>query len=277
MMAKNVYSLFGTMEVMHMDAEIDELLHFIQEHLDEPLSLEKLAREAAYSPYHFTRIFKQKTGLTPHQYVSSLKLQKAKDLLIHTDLTIRDISMEIGQQSLGTFTSRFTEQVGMSPSQFRKSRSLTSEYLYSLKDFRNWSEESILIGNNVRNVEGTIEAIIPFQGVIFIGLFPKPIPAGLPVYGTLLSTLGPFTFTNVKPGIYYLLATAVPWGMKVNDILLPHKTLKARAFHPVVVDQNSAIPRQHLKLREPRIDDPPVLISLPLLMKHFLAKQHSKI
>lgn len=89
-------------------AEIDAVIEFIHQHMDEPLSLSRLARYAAYSPYHFTRLFKDRTGLSPLYYVSSLRLQKAKDLLLRTNLSVRDIAVEIGQQSLGTFTTSFT-------------------------------------------------------------------------------------------------------------------------------------------------------------------------
>lgn len=92
---------------------MDEIIKYIQHHLDEPLTLERIAKYAAYSPFHFTRIFKEQMGITPQYYVSSLRLQKAKDLLLNTNLTVRDIGLEIGQQSLGTFTTRFTERVGI--------------------------------------------------------------------------------------------------------------------------------------------------------------------
>lgn len=94
----------------HTYSEIDDVIIYIHAHLNEPLLLSDLAQLAAYSPYHFSRMFKLKTGLSPLYYVSSLKLQRANELLLHTDLIIRDIGMEIGQQSLGTFTTRFTEK-----------------------------------------------------------------------------------------------------------------------------------------------------------------------
>ncbi len=69
--------------------EIEDSLHYIQDHIFDPLSLDEIAHEAGYSPYHFTRIFKAHMGIPPFYYVSSLRLQKAKDLLLHTDLTTR--------------------------------------------------------------------------------------------------------------------------------------------------------------------------------------------
>ncbi|MBO0992731.1 AraC family transcriptional regulator [Bacillus sp. SD088] len=255
-----------------MNFEIDETIAYIHQHMDEPLSLSRLADHAAYSPYHFSRIFKEKMGLTPHYYVASLRIQRAKDLLLHTDLTVRDIGMEIGQQSLGTFTTRFTERVGMTPTQFRKSPMQVSTYLQSLKNLNAWPHKSIL-ESQYNRVKGTIEAESSFQGVILVGLFTKPIPEGLPQYGTVLTSLSSFSFTDVRPGTYYLMATALSWEMKSSEILVPHQTLRAKIEHPIIVGANKAIPHQRLILRGPRLDDPPILISLPLLMENFLKQR----
>lgn len=96
-------------------AEIDEAIAYIHQNLDEPLPLSRLARHVAFSSYHFARIFKERIGLPPLYYVSSLRLERAKDLLLNSNLSVRQIGLEIGQQSLGTFTTRFTERVGMTP------------------------------------------------------------------------------------------------------------------------------------------------------------------
>src|SRR5690625_4896236 len=113
-------------------AEIDAVISYIHKRLYNPLPLSRLARYAGYSTYHFSRILKEKTGLSPLYYVSSHRLQKAKDLLLQTNLSVRDIGLEIGQQSPGTFTSRFTEKVGVTPSQFRKSAERADNLLRSL-------------------------------------------------------------------------------------------------------------------------------------------------
>jgi len=256
--------------------EIDEVIKYIHQHLDDPLSLDKLANYAAYSPYHFTRIFKERVGVPPHYYISSIRLQKAKDLLLKTNLSVRDIGMEVGQQSLGTFTTRFTQRVGVSPAQFRNSTQQAGNHLYSLKKLTDWDGNAYSVYTS-SNVEGTIQAEIPFQGIILVGLFSKPIPEGLPLYGTLMSSLGKFYFQNVNPGIYYLMVTAVSWEMGMTDILLPHTTLRAKSKQAVIVKPNVITPHQKLTLRGPRLDDPPILISLPVLMQKFLTRvsQHS--
>ncbi|AEI43709.1 helix-turn-helix domain-containing protein [Paenibacillus mucilaginosus] len=250
-------------------SEMDEVISFIHQHMDEPLPLERLAKQAAYSPYHFTRLFKEKTGLPPLYYVSSLRLQKAKDLLLRTSWSVRDIGLEIGQQSLGTFTTRFTERVGMTPTEFRGSVQQTNHHLQELRSLQDWRTPRTVSASFDR-IEGTVGAEVPFEGVILVGLFAKPIPEGIPMYGTVLSSLGSFSFTGVKPGTYYLMATSVSWSMQAMDVLLPQSTLRTRSKTPITVEPFTVVPHQEVMLHPPRLDDPPILISLPLLMNRFL-------
>lgn len=256
--------------------EIDAVISYIHTCLDEPLPLSRLARYAGYSAYHFSRIFKEKTGLSPLYYVSSYRLQKAKDLLLQTNLSVRDIGLEVGQQSLGTFTTRFTEKVGVTPSQFRHSAQRADHLLRSLQNLSDWTSPQTT-PNQGSSVAGTVETTAPFKGVILVGLFAKPIPEGLPLYGTLLPAPGNFCFTGVKPGTYYLMATSVTWEMQAIDFLLPNTTLRGRMKEPVNVTLDSSVPHQHLALRPPRIGDPPILISLPVLMNIFLNRVKNTI
>ncbi|WNQ11329.1 AraC family transcriptional regulator [Paenibacillus aurantius] len=252
-------------------SEIDEVIAYIHQNIYEPLPLSRLAAYAAYSPYHFTRIFKERTGLPPLYYVSALRLQKAKDLLLRTHLSIRDVGLEIGQQSLGTFTTRFTERVGMTPSDFRHSRHRAENSFQSLRELRDWGPDGSLVSPSYARITGTVWSEAPFSGIVLIGLFAKPIPEGLPLYGTLISSARrEFCLPNVRPGTYYLMATSVSWGMQAMDFLLPHNTLRTRSKEPLVVQPPIPVPYQEVKLYPPRPDDPPILISLPVLMDRFL-------
>ncbi|PZD96873.1 AraC family transcriptional regulator [Paenibacillus sambharensis] len=251
---------------------MEAVISYIQEHLCDPLSLGQLAAYAAYSPYHFTRIFKAYTGLTPQYYVSSLRLQRAKDLLLQTNLTIRDISLEIGQQSLGTFTTRFTQRVGMTPSEFRNSPQQADTNIALLKQSTHWAS-ALLTRTDEGAVKGTVSTAVPCEGgVTLIGLFDKPIPEGIPRRGTLIAGTGEFQLNHVQPGTYYLMATCISWGMGAVDALLPYSTLRTRSRQPVIVRPGEPVPDQHVVLYPPQIDDPPILISLPLLMERFIAR-----
>ncbi len=254
--------------------EIQETLQYIQEHIEGPLSLEEIARQVGYSPYHFTRVFKAHMGVPLFYYVSSLRLQKAKDLLLHTDLTIRDIALDVGHQSLGTFTTRFTEKVGVTPGAFRKTAPDAEKALQAIKGLG----ESLSHASSMTetcNVSGMIETEIPYQGIVLIGLFPKPIPEGIPLYGTLVRGTGGFCIPGVVPGIYYLMATTVSWEMQADSILLTRKTLRTGEHKPLNIQRGSAVSELNVKLHLPKLDDPPILISLPLLMKRYLQQNQN--
>ena len=218
---------------------------------------------------------KEKVGISPVYYISALRLQKAKGLLLNTNLRVRDIGMEIDQKSLGTFMTRFTKRVGMSPSEFRNSLQKAENHFRSLQKLSDWSDSHISL-DQPATITGTINATVPFEGLILIGLFAKPIPEGLPIYGTLISSLGNFYITDIKPGVYYLMATSVSWEMQAMDFVLPQKTLRTRSKKPVIVESISTIPHQEVLLYPPRLDDPPILISLSVLMNHFLQRVHKQ-
>src|SRR5699024_365080 len=153
----------------------------------------QLSFHVSYSSYHFSRIFKSRTGFSPLYYVSFLCLHKAKDLLLNTDFNFRDIGLNIAQQSLRTFTIRFTHIVGITPSKFQKSYMQVSHHIHSLQKLSNWRENPSP-SHQYATVEGTIQTAHPFNGFILIGLFSKPIPEEFPLYGTLLSSTGDFSF-----------------------------------------------------------------------------------
>lgn len=88
--------------------------------LAEPLTLPELAKIAALSPYHFLRMFKQQFGQTPHAHLVQLRLQRAATLLTTTKQTITNICFAVGFQSLGSFSSRFQRQFGLSPRAYRQ-------------------------------------------------------------------------------------------------------------------------------------------------------------
>jgi AraC-like DNA-binding protein len=84
-----------------------------------PLDLGKVAAAAGYSRFHFVRLFRLTYGESPGQYLSRRRIERAKDMLRSANLTITEICMLVGFTSLGTFCSRFKQQVGLTPSEYR--------------------------------------------------------------------------------------------------------------------------------------------------------------
>ena len=85
----------------------------------EPLDVEALARTACMSSGHFSRSFRAAYGETPYSYLMTRRIERAMTLLRRGDLSVTDVCFEVGCSSLGTFSTRFTELVGESPSAYR--------------------------------------------------------------------------------------------------------------------------------------------------------------
>ena len=83
------------------------------------LTVADMAAAAMLSPAHFSREFRKAFGETPHQYLLTRRLQRASELLRHTDWTVADICMRVGLESVGSFTSSFRRMFGMTPTAYR--------------------------------------------------------------------------------------------------------------------------------------------------------------
>ncbi|GAA2053497.1 hypothetical protein GCM10009839_71710 [Catenulispora yoronensis] len=170
--------------------------------LGEQVTVDDMARAAMFSKFHFTRIFLRATGTSPARFLSALRLQKAKHLLVSTDLNVVDISILVGYNSVGTFSSRFSRSVGLSPTAFRKRGGYTDRIPVR--------EPRGPVGLGTGTVQGKI---LPYagarHGLVFVGLFPERLPEGRPVRCAVLDRPMDFTFDGVPPGSWYLLAQSV--------------------------------------------------------------------
>jgi transcriptional regulator GlxA family with amidase domain len=86
---------------------------------DRPLDVPAMAAEALMSPAHFSRQFRAAYGETPYSYLMTRRIERAQALLRGGELSVTDVCMAVGCTSLGSFSSRFTEIVGESPSSYR--------------------------------------------------------------------------------------------------------------------------------------------------------------
>jgi AraC-like DNA-binding protein len=84
-----------------------------------PLDVPAMARAALMSPAHFSRQFRAAYGETPYGYLMTRRIERAKALLRRGDRTVTEVCLEVGCTSLGSFSARFTEVVGESPSAYR--------------------------------------------------------------------------------------------------------------------------------------------------------------
>lgn len=244
---------------------VERVITSARERLCEPISLRDMSRVAYLSEFHFNRVFHQITGLPPAKFISAMRLDEAKRLLLNTDRSITDISLEVGYNSLSTFTRRFTQRVGLGPREFRylaeRIKPASVESLCA-----HYAEQS---GHAMpHSVEGFVDLPKTDERPIFVGLFQAHIPQSRPVGGALLTSPGVFRIGPVPDGIYHLLAAALPRLTDTIGYLLPDSAnLLVGAGHgPVVVQQGRANGLFNIFLRPMALTDPPLLVSLPFLL-----------
>lgn len=99
---------------MYLYKRIVEAKLFIDAHYSDKIDLSHIASQACFSKYHFLRLFKQAFGTSPHQYLTRVRIAKAKELL-HAATSVADTCEATGFDSVPSFTLLFKKQVGMSP------------------------------------------------------------------------------------------------------------------------------------------------------------------
>jgi len=97
----------------------------IDAHYAQPLTVDRLAKLAGLSRFHFIRAFHASTGRTPHQYVRERRLERARELLVNTPMPVTEICDAVGFQSLGSFSSLFRRLTGETPAEYRAKRRRT--------------------------------------------------------------------------------------------------------------------------------------------------------
>jgi AraC-like DNA-binding protein len=90
--------------------------------LDRPLTLAEIAGAACLSPNHLLRSFRRAFGLTPHQYLTARRMERARKLLADRNLSVTDVCLSVGFESLGSFSRTFRRHTGLSPSECRRKR-----------------------------------------------------------------------------------------------------------------------------------------------------------
>lgn len=98
--------------------KLQQIKEYINENLDCDLTLTELAALVQISPYHFLRLFKQSVGSTPHQYILHCRIEKAKYLLQHRDISIAEIARKVGFCDQSHLTQYFKRIVGVTPKQY---------------------------------------------------------------------------------------------------------------------------------------------------------------
>ena len=102
------------------DDSIYQVVDFITEHLFEDLSVNDIARSVNLSPSHLSRLFKMRTGFSPHEFITLRRIDAAKELLLTTPLSVKQIAFRVGYHSESNFITSFSGKTGLTPAVFRK-------------------------------------------------------------------------------------------------------------------------------------------------------------
>ncbi|MEH1101381.1 AraC family transcriptional regulator [Micromonospora sp. CPCC 205561] len=235
---------------MYNSAEqaVERAIDTMRSNLSEQLTVDDMARAAMFSKFHFTRIFQRVTGISPGRFLSAIRLQEAKRLLTTTRLNVTDISLRVGYNSVGTFSTRFTKSVGLPPTTYRRMGGFAPRIPIQRPT---GLTQGVVAGRVTAPEDG------PGPGLIFMGLFQHRIPEGPPVRCAVLDEPGTYRFTDVPDGTWHLLCHSVSGdvlslrqeGMMVASV----GPLTVRGRQPVTAD---AYLKPVTKL------DPPVLLAL---------------
>src|SRR5947208_1146226 len=145
---------------------VERAIDTMQKNLGERLTIDDMARSAMFSKFHFTRVFQRVTGVSPGRFLSAMRLEEAKRLLLSTQFTVADISHRVGYNSVGTFSSRFRNSVGVSPTTYRQ---LGGSPLQPPADRPPMAETKGVVRGAI------IAPPSSHPSLIFIGLFPGRI------------------------------------------------------------------------------------------------------
>ncbi|WP_420175026.1 helix-turn-helix transcriptional regulator [Luteococcus sp. OSA5] len=224
---------------------------FAVEHHCEQVTVADLADQAGYSRHHFSRAFTATKGISPSAYLTALRIESAKQLLLTDDRPVIDVAVEVGFDSLSSFSRRFSATVGTTPAHLRR-------LARRLED----CELSPFTVADPRQMLVQVRPVLPTgvdSGRLWLGWYRSPAPIGLPTAGTL-TDLDEVVPLPLHPGAPWLLGFLVGSDAAPGDLLAP--TLPVVALHPSPVLSPGAI---DLCFRFAMLDDLPLLSALPAL------------
>ena len=242
--------------------QVGRVITAMRNQIDQPISLRSLARIGAASPYHFTRTFRRVTGIPPAQFLSALRLDLARQLLLHSSRKVIDICYDVGFNSVGSFTSRFTQAFGVSPGSFR-SMAHSAGQPSALRAEPQSDSAATAMGHTI---SGHVTAPADFNGLVCVGLFSTPIPQSKPVACTIAAENGEFALGDVPAGRWFLFALGLELPILPHECFYQETALRDGG-QMVDVSATEVCGDTELFLRPALPTDPPILLFLPDLIR----------
>lgn len=189
------------------------------------LGVNELADHAGYSPFHFSRLFTARMGIAPGHFLTALRMDAAKRLLLTGTDAVIDVATAVGFDSLSSFSRRFRETVGVPPAGLRRLADHLADHPPA---------PFALDGTDSRTARVRLDPPGAVQrdgdASVWVGWYRQPAPIGMPAAGLLVRGL---TAVEIPlcPGAPWLLGFAVPTRAGVMDQLAPeHPVVAAHPF-----------------------------------------------
>ncbi|MDU0294833.1 AraC family transcriptional regulator [Saccharothrix longispora] len=174
-----------------MRPSVRQAIRYMNSRFHEPIHMDDIASSVFVSRFHFCRIFANATGVTPGKYLAAVRMFEAKRLLLTTSQSVADIVCSVGYSSVGTFTTRFTQAVGMTPSQYRDPRvrdlhvSISPDFFH-LPTHHAMKRAGLTTSPRVAPKSGTGTVMVQLPTVassttVLVGVFAERIPQRPPV------------------------------------------------------------------------------------------------
>ncbi len=241
---------------------VEHVITCMRASLDTPLRLEDMARIAHLSPFHFERVFSSLTGLSAAAFQAASRLDAAKRALLEGNTSITEVCFALGYDSLGSFTTRFTRAVGLSPAAFR-ARVSQFEGI-DMRDVLHAAAARAAVGQSDNPaIRVVLEHARTDDAIAWFGAFPKGIPDRPPSSGTIAIGNATFGLGPLASGIHHVLAASYPPSPSIADYLVQHQQMRVATSGPMRVGDGEPIAIL-LQLRKLEMTDPPILLALPL-------------
>ncbi|HEX7286327.1 MAG TPA: AraC family transcriptional regulator [Candidatus Angelobacter sp.] len=247
---------------------VKRVIAVMRNQIDQPLSLHSLARIGFSSPYHFTRTFRRVTGLPPSHFLSALRLDVARRLLLHTRRKVIDICYDVGYNSVGTFTRKFTGSFGVPPTAFRTLAQSQPELDYGRDDLETRAADSPL----GHSLSGHVTVPCDFDGLVCVGAFATPIPQSKPLVCAIARRDGGYEMHDVPEGTAFLFALGLEFPIQPHECFHQETALRGGG-QAIEVSADGVRGDTDLCLRAPLPVDPPILLFLSNLLEKFASEQ----
>lgn len=243
-----------------VERAVERAITLMYDRLGEPVTVDDMARAAMFSKFHFNRVFQRATGLSPGRFLAAIRIERAKELLVSTNLNVSDIGFLVGYNSMGTFSSRFSRSVGLSPTAYRGAGGYAPASGYGAGPEGRADRDSV--GPHSATVRGVVHHDEDFGGPIQLGLFPRRLPEGVPTHCAVLDGPGFYEFTEVPPGTWFLLSQRLADPRPAGSDPAPDEPAAVGTAGPIVIGRGPAVRSVDVVLKRRRILDPPVLLAV---------------